>query len=131
MLTLPPSVRIHVATAPVDFRKQIDGIALVVEQTLRLEARSGHLFVVFNRRGDQVRILFWDRQGYCLVSKRLERGVFRLPWDREKVSSHVQMEAAELALVLEGIDLRGAKRRPRWNPMVTGRFPASDGASPQ
>ncbi len=114
MLTLPPSVKIYVATQPCDLRKHFDGIALLVTQQLQLDARSGHLFVVFNRRGDQVRILFWDRNGYCLIAKRLEKGVFRLPWERELVSGHVQLEAAELALILEGIDLRGAGRRPRW-----------------
>jgi len=117
MLTLPPAVRIYVGTAPCDLRKQFDGIALLVEQTLRLEPRSGHLFVVFNRRGDQVRILFWDRHGYCLFAKRLERGRFRLPWRTGAAPpAHVEMEAAELALILEGIDLAGARRRPRWTP---------------
>lgn len=125
MLTLPPSVRIHVATAPCDMRKQIDGIALLVEHTLRQAPRSGHLFVVFNKRGDMVRILFWDRNGFTLVSKRLEKGVFRLPWEGPMDTTHVEMEAAELALILEGIDLRGAKRRPRW---ATAQ--KNDGAAP-
>lgn len=126
MLTLPPSVRVYVATTPCDMRKQFDGIALMVEQQLQLSPRSGHLFVVFNRRGDHVRILFWDRHGYCLVSKRLEKGVFRMPWERDQTKPHVEMEAAELALVLEGIDLRGAKRRPRWTPTAA---PAADSSS--
>jgi transposase len=104
---------VFVATAPCDLRKQFDGIAVLVEQGLHHDPRSGHLFVVFNRRGDQVRILFWDRQGYCLFAKRLERGRFRLPWE-QPAEAAVEMEAAELALILEGIDLRGAKRRARW-----------------
>ena len=116
MLTLPPSVRVYVATAPCDMRKHIDGIAALVENLLQESPRSGHLFVVFNRRGDQVRILFWDRTGYCLFSKRLEKGVFRMPWEGDVSGSHVEMESAELALILEGIDLRGAKRRKRWRP---------------
>lgn len=116
MLTLPPSVRIFIGTAPCDMRKQIDGLALLVQQTLGQDSRSGHLFVVFNRRGDHVRILFWDRHGYCLFSKRLERGRFRLPWEQPASTLSVEMEAAELALILEGIDLRGAKRRRRWTP---------------
>jgi transposase len=70
MLTLPPSVRIYVATAPCDMRKQFDGISLVVEQQLQLDPRSGHLFVVFNKRGDHVRILFWDRHGYCMLANQ-------------------------------------------------------------
>ena len=97
-------------------RKHIDGIAALVENLLQESPRSGHLFVVFNRRGDQVRILFWDRTGYCLLSKRLERGVFRMSWEGDVSGSHVEMESAELALILEGIDLRGAKRRKRWAP---------------
>lgn len=114
MLTLPPTVRVYVATVPCDMRKQFDGIALMVENELRQQPRSGHLFVVFNRRRDMVRVLFWDRSGYCLFSKRLEKGTFRVPWEEESVGPHVEMEAAELALILEGIDLRGARRRKRW-----------------
>ncbi len=118
MLTLPPSVRIYVATEPCDLRKQFDGLALLVEQGLREDPRSGHLYVFRNRRGSHVRILFWDRSGYCLVSKRLEKGTFRVPWTKEVMAgrAHLEMEAAELALLLEGIDLRGARRRPRWAP---------------
>jgi transposase len=116
MLTLPSSVRVYVATAPCDMRKHFDGIAALVQNQLGQEPHSGHLFVVFNRRGDQVRILFWDRSGYCLLSKRLERGVFRLPWEKDSSGAYIEMEAAELALVLEGIDLKGARRRKRWTP---------------
>ena len=132
-MSLPPSVRVYVATTPCDLRKHFDGIALVVEHQLRLDPRSGHLYVVFNRRGDQVRVLFWDRNGYCLMAKRLEKGTFRLPWEREQVGGHVEVEAAELALILEGIDLRGARRRPRWQPsqpMVTAPPVASGSANP-
>jgi transposase len=125
MLTLPPSVRIYVATAPCDMRKQIDGLSLAVEHALREDPRSGHLFTFFNRRGDHVRILFWDRSGYCLFSKRLEKGVFRLPWKEEVARAHIEMEAAELALILEGIELAGAKRRPRWSKREKIDMPAS------
>lgn len=121
MLTLPPSVKIHIAVEPCDMRKQFDGLALLVEQVLRRDARNGHLFVFLNKRSTHVRILFWDRSGYCMISKRLERGTFRVPWAREEVGmqTHVEVEAAELALILEGIELRGAKRRPRWSPTAT------------
>jgi transposase len=121
MLTLPPSVKIHMAVEACDMRKQFDGLALLVEQVLRQDARSGHLFVFFNKRATHVRVLFWDRSGFCVLSKRLERGTFRAPWVTEEVTgrTHVEVEAAELALILEGIDLRGAKRRPRWTPTTT------------
>jgi transposase len=123
MLTLPPSVRIYMATDPVDLRKQFDGLAVLVEQGLQQDPRSGHLFVFLNRRGTHVRILFWDRSGYCLVSKRLEKGTFRVPWTAEAVAgrAHLEVEAAELALVLEGIDLAGARKRPRWTPTRPAR----------
>lgn len=116
MLTLPPAVRIYVASEPVDIRKAFDGLSAAVRESLREDPMSGHLFVFRNRRGDRMKILFWDRSGYCLFYKRLERGTFHLPAEVDRAARHIEMEAAELALMLEGIDLRGARRRPRWNP---------------
>lgn len=114
MLSLPPTVRVFVALEPTDMRKSFDGLA---NETRRLTAKdplSGHLFVFFNRRRTLVKVLYWDRNGYCLVAKRLERGTFHLPQANEH--GVVEVEAAELALILEGIDLHGAKRRTRWMP---------------
>jgi transposase len=76
------------------------------------------LFVFWNRRRDRVKILFWDRGGYALWYKRLERGRFRFPTSTEEPS--VEMEASELMLLLEGIELRGARRRPRFVPACAG-----------
>jgi transposase len=81
---------------------------------LRRDPLTGHLFVFFNRRGDQCRALWWNRSGYCIWGTRLEKGRFRLPWDGPSPVVH-EMEAAELNLILEGLELRGATRRPRWN----------------
>lgn len=116
MLTLPPAVRIYVAAQPVDIRKAMDGLSAAVREILRQDPMSGHLFAFRNRRGDRMKILFWDRSGYCLIYKRLERGTFRLPVEVDAKAKHFEMEAADLSLMLEGIDLRGAKRRPRWDP---------------
>ena len=116
MLTLPPAVRIYVAVEPVDIRKSFDGLSAAVREILRNDPLSGHLFVFRNRRADRMKILFWDRSGYCLVYKRLERGTFHLPAEAAAHATHLEMESAELALMLEGIDLRGATRRPRWDP---------------
>jgi transposase len=115
-LTLPPAVRIYVAAQPVDIRKAMDGLSAAVREILRQDPMSGHLFAFRNRRGDRMKILFWDRSGYCLIYKRLERGTFRLPVEVDAKAKHFEMEAADLSLMLEGIDLRGAKRRPRWDP---------------
>lgn len=114
MLTLPPSVRVYIAAAPADLRKSFDGLSALVACSLGHDPLAGHLFVFRNRRGDQVRILFWDRTGYCVVAKRLARGRFHLLWQVPEGATHIEVEAAELALLLEGIDLRGAKRHKRW-----------------
>ena len=117
MLTLPPTVKVMVCAVPVDMRKSFDGLAAAARTLLRLDPLSGHLLVFFNRSGDHVRILFWDRNGYCLICKRLEKGRFRLPWEgSSEIARYYELEAVELAVILEGIDLKGAKRRSRWIP---------------
>lgn len=70
MLTLPPSVKIFVAAEPVDARKSFDGLAAMVESELGLEVMSGHLFVFLNRRGHVAQLLFWDRNGFCIVKNQ-------------------------------------------------------------
>ena len=117
MLTLPPSVRIFIAGEPIDGRKGLDALVSLVSGSLTQDPLSGHLFVFLNRRGDIVRALFWDRTGYCLLSKRLERGRFQLPWNAPTGTSHFEIEATDLMLLLEGIDLRGSMRRTRWSPV--------------
>ena len=115
MLTLPPGAQVFVATGPVDGRKGIDGLSALVRSQFGHDPLSGHLFVFFTRRADRVRVLQWDRDGYVLTTKRLERGRYRLPWTANE-QGLTALEAAELLLVLEGIDLRGAQRRVRWSP---------------
>lgn len=114
MLTLPPGISVLVATARVDGRKGIDGLAAIVRSQFAEDPLSGAMYVFFTRRGDRVRVLYFDRDGYVLVTKRLERGVYRVPW--ENAEGRVAVEAAELLLVLEGIELSGARRRDRWTP---------------
>jgi transposase len=114
MLGLPPSVRIHFATALVDMRKGIDGLRTLVEGTLKKDAYEGHLFVFVGKAKDKVKILFWDRNGFVLYLKRLERGRFQLPAVNER-TRHIDMEPAQLAMLLDGIDLN-ARRLARWNP---------------
>jgi transposase len=116
MMTLPPSVRVYVAAEPTDLRKSFDGLSALVAYGLGHDPLSGHLFVFRNRRGDQIRILFWDRNGYALYAKRLARGRFHFAWTPGADATHVEIEAAELSLMLEGIDLAGARKRPRWQP---------------
>ena len=116
MLTLPPSVRVFLCLTPADMRRSLDGLAALTREILGQDPLTGHLFVYFNRRRDRVKILFWDRSGLCLYYKRLEKGTFRLSAFEDPGSCQAEIEAGELALILEGIELANAKRRPRFVP---------------
>lgn len=119
MLSLPPSVRVFVATQPVDGRKGVDSLIALVRSVFSQDPLGGHLFVFFSRRCDRVRIVYWDRNGFAIWSKRLERGRFHPVFSADGRLSASAVEAAELGLILEGIDLEGARRRPRWTPHVS------------
>ena len=94
-------------------RKAYDGLAAMTSQTLSADPLSGHLFVFHNKRGNRVKILYWDRTGYCLWCKRLERGRFRLPGHDDDATG-LEIESSELTLLLEGIELAGARRHKRY-----------------
>ena len=111
MLSLPPSVKIFVCLVPADMRRSFDGLARMAAEVVEEDPLSGHLFVFGNRRGDRVKILYWDRDGYALWYKRLEVGVFRFP---QRAGERVAVTASELALVLNGIDVRDVRRRKRY-----------------
>jgi len=94
-------------------RYGFDRLAVLAQTVLGHDPFSGHLFVFFNKRGDRCKILSWDRSGFCLWYKRLEQGVFRLP-GHEMDTRRLEVNIAELSLILEGIDLAGARRRKRY-----------------
>lgn len=111
MLSLPPAVRIFVATAPTNMHLSFDRLAALARDVLQQDPLSGHLFVFLNRLGDRVKILYWDRSGFCLWYKRLERGVFRFP---STPGPHLELDAGDLLLLLDGVDLARARRQPRF-----------------
>lgn len=117
MLSLPPTVRVFAAAEPVDLRKGFDALARVVRDVVRADPLSGQLFLFINRRGNRAKVLFWTRTGFCLLYKRLERGRFHLPRPVAG-EGRFEIEAGELAALLEGIDLRDARRVPRWAPVT-------------
>ena len=114
MLTLPASVRIYVAAEAMDLRRGFDGLAAATRSVIRQDPLNGHLFVFLNRRRNRIKLLAWDRTGYLLLYKRLERGTFHLATQPQAGQRHVEMDAGDLGLMLEGVDLRGASRRERW-----------------
>lgn len=107
MINLPPGLKVFIATAPLDMRKSFDGMASMVKNGLKQDVFSGHIFVFCNKRGDKIKLFYWDRNGYCTWYKRLERGVFRLPHIKGK---SCKVTPAELNLILEGIDLTDRQR---------------------
>lgn len=116
MLSLPPSVRIFVATQPVDGRKGVDSLAAIVRSVFALDPLSGHLFVFFSMRRDRVRVIYWDRNGFAMWTKRLEKGRFHAPLSEDGKLAASRLDPADLALILEGIDLADARRRRGWEP---------------
>ena len=111
MLTLPPSVRLFVCTQPTDMRRSFDGLAMMVETILKRDPFSGHLFVFRNRRHDRIKVLYWDRDGYALWYKRLEKGVFQFSTNLE---DGAELRAGDLAMLLDGIDPTTVKRSRRY-----------------
>ena len=107
MLTLPSTVRVFLCRDATDMRKSFDGLMCLVRNTMNLDPSSGHWFVFFNRRRDQIKILSWDRTGWAIWSKRLAQGRFQ-GCDLSELST------SDLSLILDGIDLRTIRRRKRF-----------------
>jgi len=110
---LSPAVKIFLCAQPADMRRSFDKLAEMTRAVLAQDPLSGHLFVFFNRPRDRVKILVWERGGFAIWYKRLEEGRFQLPAAPKGV---LELEAAELSLILEGIDLAGARRQARYLP---------------
>ena len=115
MIPVPAQTRVWLAAGVTDMRKGFASLAALAEGVLRLDPYSGHLFVFRGRRGDLVKVIWWDGQGACLFSKRLERGRFCWP---SPADGKVSVSAAQLAMLLEGIDWRAPRRT--WRPLTTG-----------
>ena len=114
MLSLPAAVRIYFFTEPTDMRKGFDGLTALVKGA-ELNEYSGHLFVFVSRRGDRAKILSWERGGFVLWYKRLERGRFKRP-QVAAGAKQVRLDPDQLTLLLEGIDLTKVRRPKRWSP---------------
>lgn len=114
MIGLPPAVRIFFASQPADMRRSFDGLLELVRAFLGQDPLSGHLFVFRNKTGDRVKLLYWDRTGLCIFYKRLEKGTFRLPAPAVGDCASIELTSGDLLLILEGIDLAHARRRPRY-----------------
>lgn len=111
------ATRIWLAVEVTDMRCGFDRLAERVKVVIGEDPLSGHWFVFRSRRGDRLKILHWDRDGFVLWYKRLEEGVFKLPRAKEGARS-LEMRASELAMVLDGIDVSKLKRVARYERAV-------------
>ena len=122
MLSLSSSLRIFVCASPTDMRKQFDGLSAIVTHTFGQDVMTGDYFVFINRARNRCKVLSWDRDGFALWAKRLERGRFQLPCS-ESHSAVTEIDATTLAMMLGGIDLQTAKRRKRYQATPTAALP--------
>lgn len=111
MLSIPSRVRIFAATSPVDFRKGFDGLVQIVRDRFVEDPFAGDLFCFFNRRRDRVKVLVWDRNGFWLLYKRLERGTFERVDGR---GERIEIDRARLTMLLEGIDTKSTTFRKHF-----------------
>ncbi|MEE8511617.1 MAG: IS66 family insertion sequence element accessory protein TnpB [Acidiferrobacterales bacterium] len=115
MIPVPASTRVWLAVGVTDMRKGFNGLAALAQDVLKQDPFSGHLFVFRGRRGDLLKVIWFDGQGACLFSKRLEKGRFVWP---SATTGKVTLTPAQLSMLLEGIDWRAPERT--WRPLTAG-----------
>ncbi len=115
MLTLALPTQVYLCLTPTDMRKSFDSLAALVRDELKSDPFSGSLFIFRSRRHDRIKLLYWDQDGFMIWMKRLERGTYQFPLAQmDSDASSLAISATELNLILSGIDLDSAKRRPRY-----------------
>jgi transposase len=120
VLSLSPTLRIFLCLEAVDLRKSFDGLAALVQQALGHDPLSGHWFVFRNRTGDRLKILAREQDGWAIWYKRLEEGVFRFPAQAVgDAPPRLEIRAAELAMLLDGVVLEKVQRRRRYHRPAT------------
>jgi transposase len=124
---LPAKMAIYAATSPVDLRRSFDGLAAAAQEALGHDPKSGALFLFVNKAGNRLKALWWDRTGYCLLYKRLERGTFRIPAVLRPGETSIALDAQEFAKILEGLDLG---RHKTAIGVRLGRTPSSGATAP-
>jgi len=112
MLSFLSSVRIYLCREATDMRRSFDSLAMMVQFVIKQDPLSGYLFVFRNKRGNCLKLLYWDRDGYAIWYKRLEKGTFNLPMN---ITNDNRLEHHQLAMMLEGIDFTKIKRKKRFS----------------
>ena len=115
MLPIFSNVQLFLYSTATDMRKSFDGLCGIINNSLNQNPLSGDVYIFINRRKDRIKLLVWDRYGFWLFYKRLEKGVFQLPLDIDKKTSIQLSQEDLLLLILQGIDLNSARKRPRYH----------------
>jgi transposase len=119
MITLRIPTRVFLCTMPTDMRKSFDSLAMLVTSTMASDPLAGDLFVFKSKRGDRIKLLYWDGDGYALWYKRLEEGRFAFPTTgTTQGETGLSIRAADLVMLLDGVDLSSVKRSPRYQRAV-------------
>ncbi len=120
MLSVPSAVKIFLYGQAADLRRGYDGLAAIVQGAMGEDPLSGSLFVFVNKRGNRIKLLYWDRDGYAIWMKRLERGTLEMPQADDPEAVSLKITATQLSLILEGIELSSVRRRKRFRLRSAG-----------
>ena len=116
MFALQEADRIFICNRPTDMRKSFNGLSILVHTLIEKDPLSGQMFVFFNKQRDRVKVLWWHHGGFNVFYRCLQKGRFGNPELFKSTSVSQTITSVELAMIFEGIDLKLARRRPRWNP---------------
>lgn len=114
MFSIPVHAKIFLARNPVDMRKGFPGLSALTESVLQQDPLSGHLFVFYNRRRDRIKVLYWGGTGFWIGYHQLQKGRFQIP-NPGSDEAGLEINPAQLSMILGGIDLHSARQRPRFN----------------
>jgi len=112
MLNFPSAVKIYLCKQLTDMRRSFDSLAMMVGEIIKQNPLSGHVFIFRNKRGNCLKLLYWDRDGYAIWYKRLEKGTFNIP---ANIKEDYGLEHHQLSMMLEGIEFTGIKRKKRFS----------------
>ena len=120
MLSVPSAVKIFLYGQAADLRRGYDGLAAIVQNAMGEDPLSGSLFIFVNKRGNRIKLLYWDRDGYAIWMKRLEQGTLEVPRSDDPEVTSLKITASQLSLILEGIELSSVRRRKRFQLRSAG-----------
>ena len=117
MITLPAGCRIYLAMQPINMHASFDRLALLVEEIIQQSPLNGHLFVFRNKQRDKIKILWWDRYGFWIYYRRLEKGRFKIPKSKHDC---IELSQEDFKLLLDGIDISKLQRFPELHYAIVG-----------